>query len=288
MWGNLDFSALNIRFSLDGLEIRVLNAKREVFFASFPEHLHGFYELHYVFGGRGELICPGERHPLSEGALYLCGPHLRHEQLTDPRDNLTEYCLSFDILRGGKKSGALTSPLEGMTLWFGEDRRRIGETFRAMEQEITAAETGYVEALASLCRLLLIRMIRCFQGPEGRTDPAVPFPGGTEDRRKFIMDEAFIYLFRDMTLSSLASLVNLSERQTLRNVREYYGMSFVEFRARSRLNAAAGILREKPELSVADVAEAVGFSSAAHFRKLFREQYGVSPALWRSQASGQK
>ena len=104
----------------------------------------------------------------------------------------------------------------------------------------------------------------------------------TEDRRKFLMDEAFIYRFRDMTLSSLAALLNLSERQTLRNVREYYGMSFVEFRAKSRLNAAAKILREKPDLSVTDAAELVGFSSAAHFRKLFQKEYGMSPSEWRS------
>ncbi|MBQ3861633.1 MAG: AraC family ligand binding domain-containing protein, partial [Clostridia bacterium] len=101
MWGNLDFSALGLGFSLGGAEIRVLNAKREVFFESFPGHIHGFYELHYVFGGRGELDCLGKRIPLGEGVLYLCGPHVSHEQLTDPADNMMEYSFSFDVIRSG-------------------------------------------------------------------------------------------------------------------------------------------------------------------------------------------
>ena len=279
MWGNLDFSALGLGFSLGGAEIRVLNAKREVFFESFPGHIHGFYELHYVFGGRGELDCLGRRIPLGEGILYLCGPHVSHEQLTDPADNMMEYSFSFDVIRSGKKAPSIVSPLEGVKLWIGEDRRRIGEIFSVMEQEIAAGEAGAAEALESLCRLLLIQVIRNFEGPGKTSEEA---RRTTEDRRKFLMDEAFIYRFRDMTLSSLAALLNLSERQTLRNVREYYGMSFVEFRAKSRLNAAAKILREKPDLSVTDAAELVGFSSAAHFRKLFQKEYGMSPSEWRS------
>ncbi len=35
-------------------------------------------------------------------------------------------------------------------------------------------------------------------------------------------------------------------------------------------------------MTVAEIGEAVGFSGAAHFRKLFRAQYGLSPSAYRA------
>ena len=63
MWGNTDFSKLRIEFDAENLHVAVLNANRMVFFESFPSHQHGFYELHYIFGGKGTLICGGKSLP---------------------------------------------------------------------------------------------------------------------------------------------------------------------------------------------------------------------------------
>ena len=281
-----DFSRIDLTFALDGTRVRVLNAKKEAFFESFPNHQHGFYELHYVFGGRGELICLGNRYPLCAGTVYLNGPNVSHEQLTDREDNMTEYSLSFDLSpergRGAAETGALIRRFAGMKLWIGEDAGRIGALFGRMEEEFTVRDAGWIESLESLCRLLLIEIVRTLAEPQEKTAPS---HAATADRRKFIMDEAFIYLHRDMTLSSLAALLNLSERQTLRDIRSYYGMSFTEFRCRSRLSAASRLLKERRDMTVAEVGEAVGFSSTAHFRRVFLAQYGETPSAFRKRAS---
>ncbi|MBR4206837.1 MAG: AraC family transcriptional regulator [Clostridia bacterium] len=284
MRSEFDFSGIELQFELENRKVRVLNAKKEVFFESFPNHMHGFFELHYIFGGHGELICLGNRYPLLAGCVYLNGLNVSHEQRTDTEDNMTEYSLAFDLTpsRGRiQAADGLAQRLDGMKLWIGEDRRGIGELFRQIERELTAREIGFRDALESLCRLLLIEVIRSFAEP---TDQVSRHAGITSDRRKFIMDEAFIYLYRDMTLSSLAALLNLSERQTARDIRSYYGMSFTEFRGRSRLSAAARLLTERPDMTVAEVGEVVGFSSAAHFRKLFAAFSGETPAAYRKRA----
>ena len=283
------FSGIDLSFVLEGTRVRVLNAKKEVFFESFPNHQHGFYELHYVFGGRGELICLENRYPLGAGTAYLNGPNVSHEQLTDREDNMTEYSLSFDLApmrgRGAAEPGVLTGRLSGMKLWIGEDAGRIGELFGRMEEEFTVRDTGWIESLESLCRLLIITVVRTLAQTQEKTPQSSAL---SPDRRKFIMDEAFIYLHRDMTLSSLAALVNLSERQTLRDIRAYYGMSFTEFRCRSRLNAATRLLKERRDMTVAEIGETVGFSSTAHFRRVFLRQYGETPSAFRKRASEER
>lgn len=285
MWGDLDFSRLHITIELGNWQITVLNAKRSVFLEPFPNHRHGFFELHYIFGGKGTLICEGKRYSLRERMLYLNGPNVSHEQLTDPDDVMMEYSLSFDLhQKGGKKPrkeiSRLTERLSDVTLWIGEDRTGILGVFQGIETEIQHKELGYYEVLRNFCELLIIKVIRNFS-EDAHAEPEIRVLS-TEDRRKFIMDEAFIYNYRDMTLSSLSKLLSLSERQTMRNIRQYYGVSFSEFRQSSRVNAAARILQSNGKVDVNAVAEQVGFSSEAHFRKLFKEKFGVTPREYRT------
>ncbi len=282
MWGDIDFSRLQIAFELGDRRITVLNAKRTVFLESFPNHRHGFYELHYIVGGKGWLICEGQRCPLREGMLYLNGPNVSHEQLTDPADVMIEYSMSFDLHRGSKsgkrqrrEAGRLTEGLEGMSLWIGEDHTGILGVFQSIEGEIMGKETGYFEVISNLCEMLMLKLIRNFS--ERAHAEAEPRILSAEDRRKFIMDEAFIYNYRDITLSSLAGLIGLSERQTMRDIRRYYGVSFSEFRQSARINAAARMLQERDGADPGRIAERVGFSSEAHFRGLFRERFGMTP-----------
>ena len=199
---------------------------------------------------------------------------------------MTEYSFSFDLSplrgRGAAEPGPITSRLAGMKLWIGEDGGRIGELFGRMEEELAVRDTGWIESLESLCRLLVIAVVRTLAEPQEKTAQASAI---SPDRRKFIMDEAFIYLHRDMTLSSLAALLNLSERQTLRDIRTYYGMSFTEFRCRSRLSAATRLLKERRDMTVSEIGETVGFSSTAHFRRVFLKQYGETPSAFRRRMS---
>ena len=58
-------------------------------------------------------------------------------------------------------------------------------------------------------------------------------------------------------------------------------MTFTQFRNQSRLSAAARLLAED-DLGISKIAEAMGFSSTAYFRKLFSQVYGVSPSEYRS------
>lgn len=281
MWGDIDFSKLNISFDLEDVHITILNAKRNAIFGSFPNHMHSFYELHYNVEGEGFLICRNERLPLHDNILYLNGPGVYHEQESLPGRAMVEYSLSFDVQPIGSKKSSLTGKLKNMELWIGSDSCGIGEIFAQIEAEITNKHTGYYQAVCTLIRLLIIRLIRNFDN-QGK-EPADTHRT-TGDRRKFIMDEAFIYNYRSMTLESLAKMLNLSERQTIRNIHEYYSMNFTEFRNNSRMTAAAQLLREQPDMSIPDIAEAVGFSSPTHFRNLFKKYHGMTPSEYRQSA----
>ena len=75
--------------------------------------------------------------------------------------------------------------------------------------------------------------------------------------------------------------LNISQHHAIRSIQAYYGMTFTQFRNQSRLSAAARLLAED-DLGISEIAEAVGFSSTAYFRRLFSQVYGVSLSAYRS------
>lgn len=281
LWKEIDVSKMNIAFRMDDLQVTVLNANRMEFRESFPKHLHSFYELHYIFAGSGTLLCQGERYPLSAGTLYLNGRNSSHEQLTNPDDPMMEYSVALDIRAGGKKSGIGTA-LADMRLWIGKDENEIGILFREIEKELEGKRFGDIFLISSLFQMIFVKSLRNFF-----SENTPGWGRDLNDRRRFLMDEAFIYDYRDMTLSSLAKTLNISQRHAIRSIRAFYGMTFTQFRNQSRLSAAARLLAED-SMGISEIAEAVGFSSTAYFRRLFSQVYGLSPSAYRARQGRRK
>ena len=76
--------------------------------------------------------------------------------------------------------------------------------------------------------------------------------------------------------SLLAQEVGLSTRQLERLFRRYLGRSPKRYYMEMRLEKARNLLMQT-EMSVIDVGLACGFTSASHFSKCYRAQYGTTP-----------
>lgn len=51
---------------------------------------------------------------------------------------------------------------------------------------------------------------------------------------------------------------------------------------RTRLEAARRLMRRAPDLPLDVIARRAGFPSRSHFSRSFKQEYGVSPAAWRT------
>jgi AraC family carnitine catabolism transcriptional activator len=85
---------------------------------------------------------------------------------------------------------------------------------------------------------------------------------------------------RAIGVDELAQRVRLSTRQLLRLFREHLGEGPAHLHRRLRLEHARTLLRNS-SLSVTETAVATGFESAAHFSRVYRQQYGRSPGMER-------
>ena len=94
------------------------------------------------------------------------------------------------------------------------------------------------------------------------------------------IEEAFLYDYKDLTLSALAARVNLGPRQTERLLNKHYNMTFSQKKAEARMSAALLLLRGTQK-SIGEISEELGFSSPEHFSNAFKKYFHKTPAAYR-------
>lgn len=102
-----------------------------------------------------------------------------------------------------------------------------------------------------------------------------------EDRLKSIL----LYLQKNygnnLTVSEMASVANISERECGRCFKKHLGITPMDYLLNLRLSKACAML-DSTELSVGEIASACGFSSASYFSKQFRSRFSLTPRAYRT------
>jgi AraC family transcriptional regulator len=139
-------------------------------------------------------------------------------------------------------------------------------------------ERAYAETLG----LSLLWELRHAADP--RHSRLSPVRGGLSPRQ-FTRAKEFIdaQIPNEITISDLAALAGLSHYQFIRAFKETIGLSPYQYVLSERIRRARALL-SKPDLSLRDVAFAVGFSDASHLNRVFRKFVGVTPTAFRRDA----
>ena len=101
------------------------------------------------------------------------------------------------------------------------------------------------------------------------------------------LDEQFLHHFSvfiqehlsdsDLNVNAIASEMGLSRVQLYRKVKALLGVSVNDYVKIQRLKAATRLLA-RPDVTIAEVAYAVGFSSPAYFSTVFKSYYQQAPS----------
>jgi AraC family transcriptional regulator len=84
----------------------------------------------------------------------------------------------------------------------------------------------------------------------------------------------------DITITDLAAVAGLSQFHFIRAFKDTVGLSPYQYVLSVRVRRARGLL-SKCDLSIADVALAVGFHDASQLSRVFRKFVGVTPTVFR-------
>lgn len=135
------------------------------------------------------------------------------------------------------------------------------------------ARIGVAAPLAAFRSRILLHTV-LYELARGTASPTVPpviRPGVTYLQEHYT---------EPLTVAGLANLCHVSEVYFRRLFKETFGVSPGDYVIRLRLETAANYL-EHGDMTVGEIAEAVGYTSVSYFDKEFKKAYGETPLRYR-------
>lgn len=156
-----------------------------------------------------------------------------------------------------------------------------GTIYKASEQAMLEEERQkqIVDELSRMGHWDFIRILELFQSICSQVEEK---RYGRESKLKREI-EAYLkesYTDVNLCLQALAEHFSLNESYLSVFIKESFKETFTAYVQRLRLSKACELLRGSA-LTIDEVAEAVGYSSAPVFRRAFKRQYGIPPAVYR-------
>ncbi len=193
---------------------------------------------------------------------------------------MLEYCVYLKIKENArrKEDAPVMDSFTATPFWFGADTQGIHSLMHQLAGELERRPIGYLDQARLLLSQLLIYIVRNYQS--ARPGHTVPAQSSLADLTSVIIEEYFLYEYRNLSLEELAKRLGRSPRQTQRLLLEYYGKSYQQKKAEAKMSAAALLLADKSK-NMATISEELGYSSPEHFSAAFRGYYGTTPREYR-------
>ncbi|MFJ6699072.1 helix-turn-helix domain-containing protein [Streptomyces sp. NPDC091272] len=245
--------------------------------ASFP-HRHTFYEIVYVTGGRGAHVIDLSRWELRPPHLCFVVPGQVHhwEDAVGLQGQVVLFTEDFLLDHPGDRD--LLRAL-GERPWFSpgpQEASRFAHLVADMEREYRGGAAGFASVLRACLHVLIVRASR-LAGP-------VPAGAGPADRPKLVTQE-FVALLSgtergETSVASYARRLGVTVGYLNEAVKQSTGRTPGRLVRQVRVHEAKRLLA-RTDLTVRQVASAVGFADPAYFCRFFRRETGNSPGEFR-------
>lgn len=259
---------------------------------NFPLHYHDEYELNLIINAKGAKRIVGDHvDQIDDLELVLLGPNLSHAWFTHncKSGEIKEVTIQWHRDLFDDKF-LLRNQLSFIRKMFEISNRGIlfsRETIESIYPRIANLnqKTGFdsVMALINILHDLSIsRNIHTLS--ESSFHNEIQF--NYNSRR---IERAFEYMNKNydkqIALSDLAKLVNMTEVSFSRFIKKRTGISFIDSLNEIRLGHASRILIDTTN-SVAEISYSCGFNNISNFNRLFKKKKGCTPKEFRENFSG--
>jgi AraC-like DNA-binding protein len=233
---------------------------------AFAPHRHDTYAIGVTTMGLQRFDYRGTSHTSSTGNVFILHPDELHDGRQGDERGFGYRCVYIDPELLREAAEARSAP-------FLNDPVSADTDLCAAVAQLLANLTDPLSELEVNCGLAAIAEAVARQ---------------SQKRLQKTVDVHSLQLVREFLIANtkekvqivdLERMSGLSRWQLARQFRSLYGINPYRFHLFRRLEASRLLLRD--DTSLADIALQAGFADQAHFSRLFREAFGVSPGRWR-------
>jgi AraC-like DNA-binding protein/mannose-6-phosphate isomerase-like protein (cupin superfamily) len=254
-------------------------------------HSHSYYELFYVYDG--ELVirfddCEREMHT---GDLMMVSANTPHHVQNIPGEKKRYFTLIFDLkpIKGHptrqsadfkevRQIDTVLKRITEHTATYVSAGWDAGFLLDQISRETSEKLFGWTTYANMLYYGFFIHALRYIVSVEPDTEETDLSLNLAIETTKYI----HAHYSEDISLETLATSLFISPRHANRLFRKMFGTTFGKTLRMLRLTYAKSLL-QTTDLSVDDIAERVGFSSAGALRKIFKQAEGITISQYKSQ-----
>lgn len=284
-------------FVLSKLEEEIFKPEQRIAFMKHPRymmttlHKHNFLEMNYVFAGRCIQVINGKQVILNEGEFCLLDTNVSHTIEPAGRNDIIINCLmrknyfDADLLKRLSGNDLISEFITDAVyknkasnqyiLFPSGDNRKTKHVMNELLAEYFDPGLCSEEIINSYMIILFSELLRLFKrSAEESRGPAI---------QKAQITDVLLYIeqnYAQVTLSSAAEFFGFHPNYLSRLLKNHLGISFIKIVQDVKLGRACSIL-ENTNISIAKVAQEVGFSNMNVFYELFYERFAMTPREYR-------
>ena len=276
---------------------RTVTVRPHTRFVDIPLHSHNYVEMMYVCHGSVTHVIDGQNYVLNEGELLIMNRHIMHSiPASKSEDAAVNFIISPDLL---SSSHRLRDNRMLQDLVLADKEEKASPRFLIYSSakytviqnllENLISDTVFDSASQSVIYNSIIKdtLFLLFKYFELYPDTLLHSSSGQTDEAP-IKSKIGAYVqnnFKGASLSELSEMLGMSQPYVSKKVKELFSVSFTDLVKERRFSEAEQLLLNS-DIPISDIAEAVGYENNSFFHRLFREQYGTSPAKWRKERKG--
>ena len=260
-------------------------------------HSHDFWELSYVYEGRGTHYTDGSVLPIRENEFLLISPKTEHCIVSSPKENrslvrvcnvLVKKSYMNKIMNQYREIDSFvdydfTKMLnEDFCLQLSDDSHIVHNQLMAIAHEYNHFLEGSDYIIESCMINLLIYIARLHKAQTARQQ--------TSDNKNAALDEIIKYIRSNfggnLSLDFLAEQAHISREYLSRKFKNYTGTNLSDFITEVRIERAKQLLRSSTH-SITDISSYCGYTSLGNFQRFFKKLTGCSPSEYRKKMKKQ-
>ena len=245
-------------------------------------HAHGDYEYHFVMEGTSKIKVDGVVSDLTENQAVIIAPDTFHKFICED-DNAKILSITFSIKkssRGASYFNVIDNALIKKGYILLPHSKQVADLLYGFISTIYSKNALSFEEMRAYLTIIFVKIFS-FISSDFSSDEN-PYSAKDYDLRTYAIDEFFnLHYMENLSIKKLAKILNLSEKQTERTVKQIYGVTFKQKLTEKRINVAKDLLFET-ENSINKIAELVGYSSYNGFYSAFVKVVGFSPEQWKN------
>ena len=235
-------------------------------------HTHNHTELFFIVSGQGQFLIQDQVFPVDVNNLVIINPNVLHTEASlnaQPLEYIVLGISGIELATSENSNGqfCILDHFESV---------EISSCLRNILREMELKNTGYEDICQAYMEILIIRLMR--NTAMTVQEEATPL----SSNRQCASVKRFIDLhFKEpLTLEQLAEEAHMSKYYLSHAFKREYGVSPINYMISRRIDESKYLLAET-DLSMSQIAHALGFSSLSYFSQVFRKSQQISPMEFR-------